>query len=161
MTDVKFHIVQPDEQALFERIAHWYFSEWNIPPDQTIQRLQSITSDLSQFQVVLTLQGIPTSTAGVYKHVKLLDKEPRLSIYKKWLALVYTIPEQRGKGFGAMLCTYIQSHSKSLGIEKLHLFTDTAEKLYKRLGWTERERIKVGSRNLLIMENELNSDCKK
>ncbi|MGN6616249.1 MAG: GNAT family N-acetyltransferase [Ilyomonas sp.] len=158
MTKINFKILKPNDQATFQLIADWYLSEWKIPCDKTIERLQTITADNSQFQILMTLNGTPISTGGVYDHVGLLDKEPRLKIHKNWLALVYTLPEKRHQGYGALICKHIQDHSKSLGIYTMHLFTDTAENLYKRLGWTEMERLAMGDRNVVVMKKELLND---
>ncbi|MBA0882403.1 GNAT family N-acetyltransferase [Flavobacterium undicola] len=158
MAKLEFHIVYPDDQETFQLIANWYLSEWKIPTDKTIQRLKTITADKSQFQVLMTLDNIPVSTGGVYNHVGLLDKEPKFKIHKNWLALVYTIPDQRNKGYGALICKFIQDHSKTLELNTLHLFTDTAEQLYKRLGWTAVERLAMGDRNLVVMKLNLHNN---
>lgn len=158
MTGINFKIVQPNDTATFQLIADWYLSEWKIPVDKTIQKLQTVTTDASQFQILMSLDGIPISTGGLYNHVGLLDKEPRLKVYKNWLALVYTIPGKRHQGFGKLICKHIQDHSKNLGIDTMYLFTDTAERLYKRLGWTEMERLSMGNRNVVVMNKELLND---
>lgn len=46
---------------------------------------------------------------------------------RDWLALVYTKPENRGKGLCALICNYIQDHSKKLGLKRIYLFTHTAK----------------------------------
>lgn len=158
MININLKIIQPDDQETLKLIASWYLKEWNIPTETTIKRLQTITADKEQFQVLMTLDGTPTSTGGLYDHVGLLDKEPRLKIHKKWLALIYTLPDKRGKGYGALICKFIQDHSKNLGLNKIHLFTDTAERLYKRLGWTEIEKITISDRNIVIMTKDLLND---
>src|SRR5690606_35689003 len=106
MTKINFQILQLTDQAIFQVIADWYVSEWKIPRDKTIQRLQTITSDNSQFQVLMTLDGTPISTGGLYDHVGLHDKEPRFKIHKYWLGLVYTIPEKRHQGYGTLMCKH-------------------------------------------------------
>jgi hypothetical protein len=155
MTNIKFQILQPNDLISFQLIADWYLSEWKIPINKTIQRLQNITEDGSQFQVLMTLDSIPISTGGLYNHVGLLDKEPRLKIYKHWLALVYTTPENRHKGYGTLICDYIQNRSKQIGVDTMYLFTDTAEKLYTRLGWAAMENIIFGERNITVMNKKL------
>ena len=155
MGAIDFQIVQPADRQAMLLIAGWYFSEWHVPVETTMERLQGITADREQFQVLMMLDGRPISTGGIYDHVGLLDKEPGFKIYKKWLALVYTIPEERGRGYGAAICNYIQEHSRLLGFKKIHLFTDTAESLYRRLGWKETERLTVNDRNIVVMEKTL------
>lgn len=155
MSDIKFHIVQPNNYKTIQLIADWYFCEWKIPRDKTIEKLKSVTASYSQFQILMTVDNIPVSTGGLYDQVGLLDKEPRLKVYKNWLALVYTVSDKRHKGYGALICKHIQDYSKSLGIDTLYLFTDTAERLYKRLGWIEMERLVTGDRNIVVMKKDL------
>lgn len=104
-----------------------------------------------QFQVMMSVDGVPLATGGLYNHVGILDKIPRLAIHPHWLALVYTLPEHRGKGYGASLCECIEQHAQSLGLKELALFTHTAESLYRRLGWRQAERIAAGGRDLVVM----------
>lgn len=155
MTGPRFQIVQPADESTIRVIAEWYLREWNIPEDKTIQKLKSFTRDGSQFHVLLKLNNDPIATGGHYHHVGLLDQEPRFKVYKNWLALVYTIPGRRGQGLGALLCEYIERLSKDRGIKELFLFTDTAERLYARLGWNELERLTLGERNIIVMKKEL------
>lgn len=152
MDAITFNILNTNDTLLFEVIANWYLREWNIPKEKTVQNLENITKDSSQFQALMSLNGIPISTGGIYNHVGLLDKEPRFNIYKNWLALVYTIPKQRQMGYGALICKFIQNQSMKLGLEHLYLYTDTAEKLYAKLGWKVVERLRVGKRNLVVMD---------
>lgn len=155
MEKIEFQIVAPTDQRALELIADWYFSEWHIPAEATIKRLQKDTAEEGQFQVLMTLNGSPISTGGLYDHVGILDKEPRLKMHKKWLALVYTIPGKRGKGYGAEICNFIQEHAKNSGFNQIHLFTDSAERLYHRLGWAVSERMVINNRNIVVMAKEL------
>ncbi len=155
MPDIKFQIVKPNDTETLQLIAEWYLSEWKIPVEKTIERLQVITADEFQFQVLMTINNTPVSTGGVYNHVGLLDKVPRLQTHKHWMALVYTVPEKRGQGLGAIICKHIQEHTAHSGMKKIHLFTDTAESLYKRLGWTVLEKLSIQDRNIVVMEKVL------
>ena len=159
MSEIKFDILKPNDVEHFELIANWYLNEWDIPATKTIEKLKKITNDKYQFQALMTLNGLPITTGGIYNHVGLLDKEPRFKIHKNWLALVYTIPEQRKKGYGALICDFIQKHSENLGLEQLHLYTDTAERLYERLGWVRIERLQIESRNIVVMDKKLKTYC--
>ena len=158
MGEIQYHIVSPNDNDTIRLIADWYLSEWKIPIDKTVQKLNSITAENSQLQVLMTVDRLPVSTGGLYNHVGLIDKMPRFKVYRNWLALVYTTPVQRQKGYGALICNYIQEHAKRIDIDKLYLFTDTAERLYKRLGWTELERLLMGARNIVVMERELQNE---
>lgn len=143
------------DTELISLIADWYFDEWNIDKTATIERLSNFPDDGIPFQLAMTLNGSPIATGGVYHHVGLLDAVPRLKEFEPWLALVYTLPEHRGKGYGAMLCEEIQARAKTLGTKDLYLFTHTAESLYKRLGWEQLERIALKGKDIVIMKKEL------
>jgi N-acetylglutamate synthase-like GNAT family acetyltransferase len=156
MTDIKFQILTPDDNEQIELIADWYLNEWNIPVQTTKEKIKNLSTDNYEFQVLMTLEDKPIATGGLYNHVGLLDKEPRLKIYKNWLALVYTKPDNRGKGLGALICKYIQDHSKDIGLKDIYLFTHTAENLYKRLGWQQIERLALGNKDIVVMKTEFN-----
>ncbi len=156
MTDIKYHIIKPDENEKIELIADWYLSEWNIPAQTTIEKTKNLSAANFEFQVLMTVDNKPIATGGLYNHVELLDKEPRLNIYKNWLALVYTKPDLRGKGLGTLICNHIQDYSKDLGLKEIYLFTHTAENLYKRLGWQQLERLTLGGKNIVVMKKNLN-----
>jgi GNAT superfamily N-acetyltransferase len=155
MESTAFKIITTTDNTSIAYIAKWYFTEWDIPANATIEKLNTFTANDFQFQVLMTIDTIPFTTGGLYNHVGLLDREPKFKVYKHWLALVYTIPEYRGKGFGALLCNYIQQHAREMGLKEICLFTHTAESLYKRLGWQQVERLAAGSKNIVVMKKEL------
>jgi GNAT superfamily N-acetyltransferase len=155
MAEIKYQMIKPDDNENIELIADWYLSEWNIPPQTTIEKIKGFSDGNVEFQVLMTLENKPIATGGLYNHVGLLDRQPRLNVYKNWLALVYTKPDIRGKGFGALICNNIQDHSKDFGLKNIYLFTHTAENLYKRLGWQQLERVAVGGKDIVVMKKEL------
>ncbi|GAB2987899.1 GNAT family N-acetyltransferase [Mucilaginibacter puniceus] len=153
--NIAYKRITPADTELISLIADWYFDEWHIDKAVTIERLTGFPSDGMPFQLLMTLDGLPIATGGVYHHVGLLDAIPRLKEFQPWLALVYTLPEYRGKGYGALLCEEIQGIAKELGTDNLYLFTHTAESLYKRLGWEELERVALKGKDIAIMKKEL------
>jgi GNAT superfamily N-acetyltransferase len=155
MNTIKFRLITPDDKDAIACIAEWYFTEWDIPIHTITKKINAFKPNDFQFQVLMTLDNIPVATGGLYNHVGLLDKEPKFKVYKNWLALVYTILEYRGKGFGALLCNYIQQHAKEMGLKEIFLFTHTAESLYKRLGWQQVERLVADSKDIVVMKKEL------
>lgn len=155
MANIEYQIVKPEDSERIEQIAQWYLEEWNIPLQKTTEKITKLSVDNFEFQILMTLDNRPVATGGLYNHVGLLDKEPKFKIYENWLALVYTDTEIRGKGLGTLICQHIQNHSKSLGLKEIYLFTHTAESLYKRLGWTQLERLGLEGRDIVIMRKEL------
>ena len=128
MTNIKYQIIPPDDNENITLIADWYLTEWNIPIQTTIEKNKNLSEDNYEFQVLMTLDNKPIATGGLYNHVGLLDKEPRLKIHKNWLALVYTKPDDRGKGFGGLICNHIQDLSKDFGLKEIYLFTRYSRK---------------------------------
>lgn len=155
MFEIKYQILTKDDHDIIDFIAGWYFVEWNIPKQHTIEKVKGFPRNGKHFQVIMTLDDILVATGGHYYHVGLPDREPKFSIYKNWLALVYTIPDNRKKGLGALICNYIQNHVKKLGIKEMYLFTDTAESLYERLGWYQLERLLLDTRKIVVMKKIL------
>ena len=98
MEKIQYHIVSPAENDRIRQIADWYFSEWKIPILETVQRLTSITADPLQCQVLLTVNGLPVATGGLYSHIGLIDKVPGFNVYRNWLALFTQSPANAKKG---------------------------------------------------------------
>jgi GNAT superfamily N-acetyltransferase len=155
MTNIIYEKVTSADTELINLIADWYFNEWNIDKALTIERLSALPDEGTPFQIVMVLDGSPIATGGVYHHVSILEALPRLKDFQPWLALVYTLAGQRGKGYGAELCEEIQKQSKAMGTKELFLFTHTAEGLYKRLGWQLLERITLKGKDIAVMKKKL------
>ena len=153
--EIKYQQVRKEDETLIKMIAEWYFSEWNIPTETTLQRLSTFSTDSIPFQSMMSINNVPIATGGVYDHVGLLDREPRFKIHSPWLALVYTKVEYRNQGYGALLCDYIENVSRTSGLKEFFLFTHTAETLYKRLGWQQIERIVLNGKEIVIMKKDL------
>jgi GNAT superfamily N-acetyltransferase len=103
----------------------------------------------------MTIEGLPVATGGIYNHVGLLNREPKFNIYKHWLALVYTVPAFRNKVYGVSLCQFMEKYAAEINITHIHLFTHTAESLYKRIGWQEIERLELAGKYIVVMEKYL------
>ena len=155
MANIQFHILTASDSEAIKTIGGWYEDEWGIAREKSHDNILKAINDEQQFQVLLSVDGRPVSTAGMYRKVSIVDTVPELSKYSTWLALVYTVPECRGQGWGELICSYVQEHAKTKGIRDLYLFTDTAERLYRRLGWAVLDRLTVGSRNVVVMTKRL------
>jgi N-acetylglutamate synthase-like GNAT family acetyltransferase len=155
---IEFEILAESSTETFNKIANWYFNEWKIPIETTFLQLEKITSSGSQFQVIMKLDGELIGTGGIYHHVSLMDRIPRFHSYKNWLALIYTLPNVRQNGYGKMLCDFIEKQAKQIEIDVLYLYTDTAENLYKRLGWETLERVNYAERIVIVMKKHLQSE---
>jgi GNAT superfamily N-acetyltransferase len=144
---------QPLDETSLPLVAGWYQSEWNMPPENTLNKLRNLQAP--EVHLVQLLDGAPVATGGVHRHVPVIDRYPHLAVHPYWLALVYTQPVLRGRGLGAALCTKLQMQAKAAGMDVLHLFTHTAESLYTRLGWEVTERIAAGGKDIAVMKFSL------
>ena len=152
---LEYHVLRADDKEKIELIAEWYFEEWKIPHEKSIQKLQNLNQGNRQVQVMITINNIPVATGGIYNHVGLLDREPKFKIYKHWLALIYTTPEHRNKGFGSLICDFLQVGAAAENLEELYLFTHTAESLYLRLGWEPIQRLTSAGKDIVVMKKKL------
>jgi len=155
MNHIDIKLVASDDHSVLSLIADWYHDEWGIPVADTVNNLRAVTADIYQFQMLLFVNGRAVATGGVYDHVGLLNHKPELNIYKKWLAQLYTIPGERGNGYGIRLCKQIQDHCRALALEKIYLFTHTAGPMYQKLGWSIIQQLTISNRNIAVMEKTL------
>jgi GNAT superfamily N-acetyltransferase len=155
MSTIFYTHILPEDYEQIERIAGWYLSEWNISEETTRSKTIQLNKERNELQVLMYVNNEPVATGGIYTHVGLLEREPRFKVHEHWLALVYTKPEHRGKGYGAQLCKYLLDYAKEEGLNELYLFTHTAESLYRRLGWQETERLALGGKEIVVMKMPL------
>ena len=104
MANTQFHILTASDNEAIKMIGGWYENEWGIAREKSRDNILQAIKDEQQFQVLLSVDGRPVSTAGMYRRVSIVEKVPELGRYGNWLALVYTVPEYRGQGLGELIC---------------------------------------------------------
>ncbi len=161
MDKIKFKIINTNDDKLISLIAKWYKEEWNIDEENTIMKLDRITKSSNEFQVMMFNNNVPIGTAGIYQSVGIHKHFENLLKYPNWLALVYIIQNERRKGYGEMMCKNIEEIAAEKNMKELHLFTDTAEKLYRRMNWIKLDTLKHLDRNLVIMKKLIIADMQK
>jgi len=147
--------VNPDDIELIELIANWYYQEWKIPTEKTIQRISKFKKKEFPFHIIVKKEGQPIATGGLYTDdgmgLPTLMPDYR-NRYEPWVALLYTIPKVRGKGLGAILTSIVEEMGVELGYTTQYLYTFTAEPLYIRQGWEVIERLTYnGHENTVLM----------
>lgn len=55
--------------------------------------------------------------------------------YGPWIAGTFVVPDARGRGTGSALMQHAVGQAKRWGIERLYLYTSSAEPFYAALGW--------------------------
>jgi N-acetylglutamate synthase-like GNAT family acetyltransferase len=71
-----------------------------------------------------------------------------------WLAGVFVAPDHRRCGIGAALVQRIIDEAKALGVQRLYLYTPSAEHFYSRLGWALVEHTSYRGANVTVMSYE-------
>lgn len=152
---LQFHAVSDQDSEWIEQCAQWYWEEWNIPISRTRQQLQRFPNEAVLNVWGATLDGIPLGVASLYRQVGLHNRIGKYQDLGPWLALFYIRSSLRGKGWGSRFIQFVEAESARNGHAELFLYTDTAESLYRREGWTEYERATVGGRDLIVMRKKL------
>ena len=130
--------------------------EWgHASPGTTLESLEEkFRGHLNRNAIPLTLltmdEDRPLGTASLVFY----DMKERQDL-SPWLAAVYVLPEQRGRGIGARLVKSIELLAANLDVEKLYLFTPDHESFYTRMGWNVLERISYREKEVVIMVKEL------
>lgn len=84
------------------------------------------------------------------------DDFARRSDLNPWIAGVFVLPEFRGKGYSKALIRHAETIGRdTFGLEKIYLYTGSAEGLYLKTGYSVVERFDSDSRELVVMEKRL------
>lgn len=156
--NLEFRRIDSGETELIKQVSMWYYQEWSIPKLKTLESLGPSTDQNVIFQIIVTSQGVPIGTGGLYRRVGIQDRLKKFEIYSPWVALMYTTPEVRGKGLGERLLDEIELHARSKGHIQIYLFTHSAESLYKRKGWHEIDRYEIEEKSIVVMTKRLESN---
>lgn len=120
---------------LAEPVARWIWEEWGRakgrPFERVLARVSSRTALRGLEQCMVLLDGeAPAATASLVAEDAV--SRPELS---PWLASVFVAPGLRGRGYGRVVVTAVESAAREAAIPTLWLFTDSAAGLYAALGW--------------------------
>jgi len=136
-------------------VAGWIMDEWgHASPGAMLESLEEkFRGNLNRKEIPLTLLAMdadrPLGTASLV-HYDMKDRQD----LSPWLAGVYVLPDQRGKGIGSKLVKTIELLAANLEVEKLYLFTPDRESFYARMGWTVLEKTIYREKDVVIMVKE-------
>lgn len=144
-----------DHVAAVPLIAAWLFKEW-----RPLYGHETKASVQHRIESWLARDVIPTALvalceARVVGTVALKEYELPQFSYSPWLAGLFTVPEFRRQGIGALLVSAAETKAASLGIQRLHLYTPTSQYFYERLGWSVREHYQLPSGQVTVMSKEI------
>ena len=151
-TSVVSVIARPD---LVEVTVRWRWNEWlrdREPFEDALERAKQATAmglKIPQ-SFVLLIDDEPVGTASITAHD--LEERPDLT---PWLAGVFVVPEARGRGYAAKLVAAVEEEARRQSISTLWLYTNTAERIYVRVGWRTVETILHDGKPSALMRRDL------
>lgn len=143
------------ETEVIRQIAHWYEKEWGTPVDKTIRRLSNIPGKDVIFHLVLRINEEVVAAGGLWNDVNIFSFHEKLKKFKPWVASIYTLESHRNKGLGSLMLEHIESRAKDLGLEKIYLYTYTANDLYEKYGWKAKDSVVYRGQETAVMEKHL------
>ena len=154
--NINIRYLNPDDRETRTLLCQWYELEWHIPPEATLERLADTHPEAqAPFHRILYKNDVPVATGGLHTVVNILKIHPELERYGPWISLLYSVPELRGKGIGALLCTDITELARQAGFSAIYLYTYTAESLYARLGWETIDSLPYKGYENALMRKQL------
>ncbi len=144
---------RPDLAALS---ARWRWEAFFQNTDYTLEEVVAAAERLAREAPpmprtwMLLLGDEPIGTASITDHD--LDERPDLT---PWLAGVYVVPRERGRGHARHLITAVEQAAARMGFPTLWLYTGTAEQVYARAGWRRVEPFDHAGRPCVLMRRDL------
>ncbi|MBS7812710.1 GNAT family N-acetyltransferase [Roseococcus pinisoli] len=136
-------------------VANWLWDAFWQPNGHRLEEVREIVAEANAEvgtpQCLVLLAGeVPCGTASLMA----ADLEIRNDI-GPWLAGLYVVPEARGQGCARRLVEAIEEAARAVGEKELFLYTDDAQPLYEKLGWTSIQDTVDHGRTVTVMRREL------
>jgi GNAT superfamily N-acetyltransferase len=155
-TEPKISIVSTCERPdLAPLVARWLWDAFwrrNGHSFETTLRAveDSVTAQFMPRTFVVLVVDEPVGTASLAAHD--LEERPDLT---PWLAGVFVEPHARGQGLAAHLIIAVEEECRKASISTLWLYTNTAERIYRRAGWQTVETILRNDKPYALMRRDL------
>jgi len=140
--DTRLKIAHLHEYPQFvNTVAQWIHDEWwtgapGYTPETVAARLREASTP---GRIPLTLVGLmdemPVGTVSLWVHDD--DTPPELT---PWLAALYVLPQERGRGMGTRLTLRLLDEARRLRVRTLYLSTPIPD-FYRRLGAEIHSRV--------------------
>jgi len=147
--------LNPTDKNLINQIADWYFQEWAVPKETTIDRLTKQETDDILFHLVLKKDDQVIATGGLHLKVGLIKVHEEFKKYGPWVSMLYCNKNFRNQGIGEFLLKKIEDDANDLSFSKIYLYTNSAERLYERNNWITAARIVYKGKETVVMEKEI------
>jgi GNAT superfamily N-acetyltransferase len=140
---------------LVPTVAKWAHEEFWSYSGRTLEQTQVLFTPVPREgwlpRTFVLMQGAtPVGMVSIVEHD--LDLRPDLA---PWLASLVVDRAARGRGHSRTLVRFIEGFARDNGVDKLWLFTWSAEGLYAKLGWRAAERLGRNGRDIVVMNKDL------
>jgi polyamine oxidase len=155
-----------DRHALAATLAAWHVGEWgHLYPGWTEEAAAAeLAAAPGPGGVPLTLAALEDGADGrvdVVGSVSVLadDELDGFTHLGPWLASLYVVPARRSGGLGRRLVDAACEAARAAGIDRLHLFTDTAADWYLAQGWRPLARTVVHGHPATVLVRDSDPDA--
>jgi GNAT superfamily N-acetyltransferase len=145
---------------LLSPLAKFHHEEWShvspfsTPVEHEKKLLSRIGPHPPPATYLLLLDDQLVGSVSLLKHDDIANVRPDLS---PWLASLFVVPKNRGRGYGRKLLIYCIDQARALGFPSLYLYTHTHTDFYVRLGWRAIEERTSRCANVTVMQMTLDS----
>ena len=148
-----------DKLEFIEPLSKAIYMQWE---DMYIRRGEDVGDLFEKTKQRAVVDTIPL-TMVAYENEMLIGsvtiKSDDLAGYENinpWIAAVFVLPEFRNRGFGSQLVNFAERVAKEkFGFEKIFLYTASAHKLYKKLGYTEFDSFEKNESYIGVFEKNI------
>ena len=141
-----------DHPDFIPTLAHWHHREWAyLRPDESLEsRTTRLGNSCGHREIPTVIIAFTDETllgsAALVDH----DMETRMNL-SPWLAGVFVSPEQRRRGIGSALVQRVIEEATGLGVQRLYLYSPSAQQFYARRGWLLVERTSYRGVDVAVM----------
>jgi len=136
-----------------DEIAQWHYDEWgHLYPSDAKQEFFSDMHRCAQSRVVLPQTWLAMVDGQLAGTISVLEED--LATHRHltpWLMNVLVAPKYRGRGIATMMVEHVKHWASTQPIERLYLYTEDQQKLYKRLGFESYEQSAIAGHPITIM----------
>jgi GNAT superfamily N-acetyltransferase len=147
-----------DHLELVEELAQLSWKEWQDVYEQRAQTLEHCLKNyrerMNTDRLPLTLVALHDGALAGMVSLKFHDLDTRPDL-DPWLGGLLVLPEWRNRGIGTMLTHRATEEARRLNISPLYLWTHSAERLYRKLGWQVVERTNYFGKEAVVMAIDL------
>ena len=140
-------------------LARWHYDEWRdlLPQWSHEEAMAELRSHTGRACIPTTFVALVDGQLAGSASLILDDFEATRNL-SPWMASVFVMPEQRGKGIGRKLVERVVAEARQLQVPTLYLFTAGQEDYYRKLSWLFYQRADCAGHEVTIMCRQLASD---